>query len=135
MRELTDPLDFLLRVLFETFGSTPTPAQIEGYRMGLEDIPLPLFEEAVRAAMKDCRFMPKPAELRDLAADAAKERARRAADARALPALDEEEEKRRIRETWKEAEREELERDIARLAPGVAREVAEAAARAAKDIR
>lgn len=62
-----DRLDLALRVLFETFGVSPTPAQVEGYRMGLEGLPPDAIERAVRLAIRESDRFPFPAKIRELA--------------------------------------------------------------------
>jgi len=59
----------LVAGLCEAFNRTPTKATFEGYTIGLEDIPLPAIEGAVRRALRELRFMPTAAELRELAGD------------------------------------------------------------------
>ena len=57
----------LLRAMGETFGAPITSGQILGYRMALGDLPIEAIEKAVKTALGACKFMPKPAELRELA--------------------------------------------------------------------
>lgn len=44
-----------------------TPAAFMGYWLGLRDLPLEAFEQAVAMALETCKFLPAPAELRELA--------------------------------------------------------------------
>lgn len=48
-------------------GAEPTPALTEAYWQALRDLPIEAVETAARRAMGECRFFPKPAELRELA--------------------------------------------------------------------
>lgn len=53
--------------LSETFRQPLTDAAVEGYIAGLEDLPEELIRMALRRALRECRFMPTPAELREMA--------------------------------------------------------------------
>ena len=57
----------LLRALFETFGVQPTQGQILGYRMALDGLDVADVEQGIGRAIRELKFMPKPAELRELA--------------------------------------------------------------------
>lgn len=56
-----------LAALAETLGGAVGEITAEGYWRGLEDLSIEEVEAACLAAMKTCRFMPKPVELRELA--------------------------------------------------------------------
>jgi hypothetical protein len=58
-----------LGVLAETFGETLTKPRLEGYFLGLADLPLEAVTHAIRAALVACKFFPRPAELRELAGE------------------------------------------------------------------
>jgi hypothetical protein len=49
------------------FRTELTPTMLELYWMGLEDLEPPELGKAAARAMRECRFMPVPAELRELA--------------------------------------------------------------------
>lgn len=59
----------LVAGLCEAFNRQPTAVTFAAYEMGLEDVPLRALEGAVRRALKESRFMPTPAELRELAGE------------------------------------------------------------------
>jgi hypothetical protein len=88
-----------LRALAAAFRTEVTEALIEGYWLGLEDIELALVGAAMRRALRECRFMPTPAELRGFG---------RHAQAVALPPADQcraerrrlEAERERVRASW-----------------------------------
>lgn len=50
-----------------TFRSEATTAMIQGYWMGLQDLPVESVEQALAASLRTSRFMPTAAELRELA--------------------------------------------------------------------
>lgn len=52
------------------FRTETDAIMLEAYSMGLEDVPIEKIEDAARQALSSCRFMPTPAELRELAGDA-----------------------------------------------------------------
>lgn len=58
----------LITVLAMTFGVASDEALYAGYKLGLEDLSIADIERAVGLSLKQCRFMPKPAELRELIA-------------------------------------------------------------------
>jgi hypothetical protein len=58
----------LLEVLFALYGRRAEPLQAKAYKMALADVPLDALTVAVEEAMRTCKFLPTPAELRDLAA-------------------------------------------------------------------
>lgn len=60
----------MLGLLCETFARQPSEVTIEAYWIGLEDLSIESIEAAVRASIRSSRFMPSPAELRDLTGDA-----------------------------------------------------------------
>ncbi|MEL6544368.1 MAG: DUF6475 domain-containing protein [Myxococcota bacterium] len=55
-----------LEGLCAAFGREADKATLHGYFMGLEDMPIDAFRAACRRAVRECKFMPKPAELRQL---------------------------------------------------------------------
>lgn len=57
----------LIAALALSFGKESPTAMLLGYAMGLDDISTPDLRRAVARAMKECRFMPVPMELRELA--------------------------------------------------------------------
>jgi hypothetical protein len=52
-----------------TFRQEATEALFEGYRLGLEGIPIDAIERAIKRAIQGSKFMPSAAELRELAGD------------------------------------------------------------------
>lgn len=56
-------------VLAEAFGRTLTTATIEAYRIGLSGLGPEQIRRATETALRTCKFMPSPAELRELSAD------------------------------------------------------------------
>lgn len=61
----------LLTVLAETFNAPLSEARLDGYWLALGDLDLGRYETAVTQAMRQLRFFPTPAELRELADPAA----------------------------------------------------------------
>lgn len=58
----------LLAALMEVHGiKEPTESMIDSYWKALRDLPLPAFTGACERALRECRWFPKPAELRDFA--------------------------------------------------------------------
>lgn len=57
----------LIAALALAFGKESPTAMLLGYAMGLDDITTPELKRAVQRAMKECKFMPVPMELRELA--------------------------------------------------------------------
>lgn len=57
----------VIYALADTFGAKLTPGQLLGYRMGLGSLLLADIELSARRAMETLKYMPKPAELRELA--------------------------------------------------------------------
>lgn len=53
----------------ETFGVEVTEGRLLGYWVGLEDLPLADVQTGIFKAIRQCKFMPKPAELRELAGE------------------------------------------------------------------
>lgn len=53
--------------LCEAFGRTPTEATFAAYAIGLAGVAPESVERAAAAALRRCRFMPSPAELREFA--------------------------------------------------------------------
>lgn len=56
--------------MFETLGREATTPQLRGYWMALGDLPIEAVERACLKAIRQCRFAPVPAELRQLAGEA-----------------------------------------------------------------
>ena len=66
----TDREEFFmaLTMMFETLGREASEAQVEGYWIGLSDLEFPDVKRALGRAIRECRkFVPTPAELRELA--------------------------------------------------------------------
>lgn len=61
---------FLVSVLASTYGRQVSPAMLQGYLVGLAGVDLPHIERAVKRALQISKFMPTPAELRELGGDA-----------------------------------------------------------------
>ena len=59
----------LIGVLAETFRQTASGPMLTGYAMGLEGIPTDRLKAAVRTALRTCKFMPTPIELRELSGE------------------------------------------------------------------
>lgn len=59
----------LIGILAETFRQTASKPMLTGYAMGLEGIPTDRLKAAVRTALRTCKFMPTPIELRELAGE------------------------------------------------------------------
>ena len=55
-----------LTVLAETMGEPMSPIRLTGYCEALEPVPFPAVLIGLRAAAEECRFFPKPAEIREL---------------------------------------------------------------------
>lgn len=55
-----------LLVLSETFNEPVSEVRAEAYFSALSDLPMASVAHATRAALRSCRFFPKPAELREL---------------------------------------------------------------------
>lgn len=58
-----------LGALAEAFGRTVTPATIHAYELGLAGIDAESLQHATAAALRTCKFMPTPAELRELSGE------------------------------------------------------------------
>lgn len=58
-----------INILAAVFGKAISPAMLQGYALGLDGLSAEALERAVKRAIKECRFMPSPAELRDLAGE------------------------------------------------------------------
>lgn len=54
--------------LCEAFGRTPSEATFDAYEWGLEGLSAEEIREATRLALRQCKFMPAPSELRELVA-------------------------------------------------------------------
>jgi hypothetical protein len=57
----------LLRVLFETFRAELSQHMLAGYLLGLKSLSLAELETAVSRAIGECKHLPRPAELLELA--------------------------------------------------------------------
>ncbi len=53
--------------LAATFSKEPSKPMLDGYWMGLADLPIEAVENACQRAIGTCKFMPVPVELRELA--------------------------------------------------------------------
>lgn len=53
-------------MLAETFGRKVSPGLIQAYDLGLRDLTTDQIAEAATKALTNCRFMPPPAELREM---------------------------------------------------------------------
>jgi hypothetical protein len=64
-----DRQDFaiVIAALSETFGRDASEATVYGYWLGLNDLPIDSVKDAASRALRSCKFMPTPAELRELA--------------------------------------------------------------------
>lgn len=60
---------FCLAGLAATFQTEIDEAGIAGYWMSLSDLPMPKVKKAIEIASRECKFMPKAAELREFAGD------------------------------------------------------------------
>lgn len=58
-----------LAVMADTFGRQLGDGAVEGYRLALADMDDSQFSAAVTMALRTCKFMPTPKELRDFAAE------------------------------------------------------------------
>lgn len=56
-----------IATLFEAFNRRPTPATFAAYEIGLYGIAVEAVERAVSVSLQRCKFMPVPAELREIA--------------------------------------------------------------------
>jgi hypothetical protein len=59
----------LVAALAEAFGREASPATHLGYWLGLQDLPIEAIRLAVSSALRRCKFMPSPAELREMAGE------------------------------------------------------------------
>ena len=59
-------IDEVVTMLAEAFGQKVTPIRLMAYDAGLSDVPLAALNAAVVRAIRESRFMPTVAELRDL---------------------------------------------------------------------
>ena len=55
-----------LAVLAEVMGEPLSPVRLAGYSEALEDAPFPAVLLGIAAAMRTCRFFPRPTEIREL---------------------------------------------------------------------
>lgn len=69
MNEWQEKVTFLITVLASTYGRQASPALLEGYLVGLAGLELQEVEQAIGMALRTCKFMPSPAELRELAGE------------------------------------------------------------------
>ena len=56
----------LIRSLAAAFDKDPSPALIMGYEMGLKDLPIEAIDAACVRAIGSLKWMPRPADLREL---------------------------------------------------------------------
>jgi len=66
-RDESKRLAVMVGALAESFGKVASAPMLRGYEMGLSDLPIDLVEQAALRAMRESRFMPTIAELRELA--------------------------------------------------------------------
>lgn len=59
----------LVTVLCEAYGRTATAATFAAYELGLEGIDLPAIKAAVTQSLRRGKFMPSPAELREMSGE------------------------------------------------------------------
>lgn len=64
----SEALDLVV-ALAATFGRAADQPLLLGYSMGLRGLTLPQIRRAVERALAECRFMPTPAELRELSGE------------------------------------------------------------------
>lgn len=55
----------LLGALAEAFQREPTKALVQAYWLALKDLPIDAVEHGAFGALRECRFMPKPVEIRE----------------------------------------------------------------------
>lgn len=110
----------LLGTMAEAIGQEVSTARLLLLLEDLDDVPFDLVKAAIATARKTCKFIPSPSELRDLAW----EEGRKPRPLPALPPVDAEAEKERVRASWrgKTAEVKEL---CEKLPKGPARAMAE----------
>lgn len=58
-----------LSALASTFNREPSDAMLAGYWIGMAGLPVEAVEHACQRALRSCRFMPVPAELREMAGE------------------------------------------------------------------
>ena len=97
MRSSDDDAKFgtVMRALAAVFRQEVTPAMLEGYWMGVGDLTVDELERGARRAIRECRFMPVPAEIRELAGRG-KDRRPYHEEHRALPGA----ERKQIAASW-----------------------------------
>lgn len=61
-----EEVTFLVSVLASTFQRQVTPAMLQGYLIGLSGMTVDEIKTATESALRTCKFMPTPAELREL---------------------------------------------------------------------
>ena len=57
----------IMFVLAETFKEPMSDLRLEGYWLGLSDLPLDNIRDAAAQAVRACKFFPRPSELREIA--------------------------------------------------------------------
>ena len=62
----TEAITGCITMLAEVFGKTTSPALLKAYELGLRDLSVEQIAAAATEAVSTCRFMPPPAELRQL---------------------------------------------------------------------
>ena len=55
-----------IRAMFASFSSECTEATLQGYWLGLSDLTIEQVEAAVAKSIRECKFVPRPVELREL---------------------------------------------------------------------
>ena len=66
MSETKSTLVGCVTILAETFGKTVSPNLFKAYELGLRDLTVEQIKTATHQALQSCRFMPAPAELREM---------------------------------------------------------------------
>lgn len=57
----------VIAILSESLGRKMSPEAIAFYVEGIDDVPIDRFDAAVKTVRKEHRFMPSPAEFREIA--------------------------------------------------------------------
>lgn len=70
MSSRTERIGKAVTLLARAFRTEADELLLEAYLLGLEGVPIEKIEDAARRALSSCRFMPTPAEIRELTGDA-----------------------------------------------------------------
>lgn len=68
-----EQFSLLIEAMASAFSADASAGLVLGYWMGLKDLDLPAIEHAIDRALRECKFMPKPVELRALAGEMSNE--------------------------------------------------------------